>query len=179
MPLNENSDDPYSPGAHALTCRPPAVADAPGVWKLIKESPPLDLNSPYNYMLLCTHFARTCVVCEEEGRLAGFLSAYVRPDDPATLFVWQAVVSADFRKRGVATKMVDALLAREGLEKVRYLETTIGPSNDASRRLFMKTAERLDAPVSHRVLFPADLFGGGDHEDEVLYRVGPFEKKTK
>ncbi len=66
----------------AVTFRLPAVEDAAAIHALIDECKPLDLNSVYCYMLLTTHFAPWCVAAEFEGRIVGFLSSYLKPQDP-------------------------------------------------------------------------------------------------
>jgi len=60
--------------------RTPKIEDGLAIHSLIKQSPPLDLNSSYLYFLQATHFADTCVVAEKEGEIVGFVSAYFRPD---------------------------------------------------------------------------------------------------
>ncbi|MFW9674595.1 hypothetical protein V3H45_24995, partial [Vibrio parahaemolyticus] len=57
---------------------------------------------------------------------------------------------------------------------VRYMETTISPDNGASQALFKRAFDRLDANCTTRTLFARDTHFAGQHEDEVLYRAGPF-----
>ena len=70
--------------------------------------------------------------------------------------------------------MLRELLRRKGLEHVRHLETTVGPDNQASRRSFAGLAAELGAHVSEQPFFDRQLFGGADHDDEMLLRIGPF-----
>ena len=75
--------------------RPPSRKDGAALHRLISECPPLDLNSLYAYLLLAEHFSDTCVLAESAGgRIDGFISAYVLPDRPDVLFVWQVAVHA-------------------------------------------------------------------------------------
>ena len=69
--------------------------------------------------------------------------------------------------------MLRELLRRKGLEHVRHLETTVGPDNQASRRSFAGLAAELGAHVSEQPFFDRQLFGGADHDDEMLLRIGP------
>ena len=159
-------EDPYP-----IRLRQPIKEDGLKVWNLVRESPPLDLNSIYNYYLLCSHFAATSVVGEDgSGRIVSFLSAYLRPDASDTLFVWQVVVDKQARGKGVARRMIDTLLARPFLSQISYIEST----NDASKGLFYKTAKGLGAPVSETEFLSREAFGRGEHEAEVLLRVGPI-----
>lgn len=138
---------------------------------LIKRSPPLDTNSIYCYYLLTRHFHKTCVLAEVDENVIGFISAYRIPERPDTLFVWQVVVDAGQRGRGIGRMMIEDLLGRPECEGVRYLETTVGPTNKASRKLFLAYAKRRGTSVDEQLFLPASAFGDGDHESEMLLRI--------
>lgn len=120
------------------------------------------------------------------GQIVGFVSAYLPPAhlSPDTLapsgssyrlFVWQVAVHPDFRGGGLATQMLLSLIQRDACRSVNYLETTIGPSNQSSQRLFEGLAQRLNVPCEQSSLFAADLFEDQEHEEEVLFRIGPID----
>ncbi|PWF23148.1 diaminobutyrate acetyltransferase [Corticimicrobacter populi] len=153
--------------------RSPRRADGAAIHRLVADCPPLDLNSTYAYLLLCEHFAATCVVAEDAQGLAGFISAYLPPDRPDTLFIWQVAVHERTRGTGLGGQMLLHLLARPGL-RVQALETTVSPDNRASRRMFEKLAAAQGAALTEQVLFRAADFGGDFHEEECLLRIGPF-----
>lgn len=158
----------------AIMLRPPVTADGAAVHRLVERCKPLDLNSCYAYLLLCTHFTETCVVVEMNGSIMGFLSAYLPPGLDRTLFVWQVAVDEGARGQGLAGRMIDHVLARDACRGIRYLETTVSPSNQPSQRLFLALAERYKARCRQTALFTEDMFEGGSHEAEVLFRIGPF-----
>ena len=66
-----------------VTLAVPAVGDAKAIHALVGSCPPLDLNSTYAYLLLCAHFAETCVIdtstccldkdelCEDDSECCG------------------------------------------------------------------------------------------------------------
>jgi len=152
--------------------RRPEFRDGFPIHQLIQQSPPLDLNSVYNYHLLTHHFADTCVVAEAAGSVVGFLSAYLIPGRPDTLFVWQVVVDASQRGLGLAGKMLDALLQRPACSGVHYLEATVNPSNGASRRLFERQAQSIGSTLQEHLFLAAEEFGpGAGHESEILLRI--------
>ncbi|MFI5870842.1 diaminobutyrate acetyltransferase [Streptomyces sp. NBC_00377] len=154
----------------------PSVEDGAALWRLAKESGTLDLNSSYSYLLWCRDFAATSAVARAEGgEPVGFVTGYVRPEDPHTLLVWQVAVDAAQRGRGLAAALLDELTARLAAERpLTTVETTITPGNTASERLFASYAERHGATVTREVLFDAGLFPDGPHDPEVLYRIGPL-----
>lgn len=148
--------------------------DACKIWRLVGESGVLDANSRYCYLLLCRDFADTCLVACRDDELLGFVTAYRPPGRPDCVFVWQIGVTETARGQGLASRLLQALVALPACREVRYLEATVTPSNRASRRLFYSFAETLRVPCVLEQGFPAELFGFGDHEEEELFRIGPF-----
>lgn len=153
---------------------PPSVADGVAIQSLVSASKPLDVNSTYAYLLLCSHFADTCVHAQQDGRTVGFASAYRPPHSPEVVFVWQVAVAQELRGQGLGKAMLRELIGRRALRDCRYLETTVAPSNERSRRMFQSLAQELGAPVEEGVLFEEEDFGGDRHERETLLRIGPF-----
>lgn len=158
-----------------LVMRAPDKNDGRAMHELVARCAPLDLNSVYTYLLLAEHFSSTCVLACSHGDLQGFVSAYVPPERPDVLFVWQVAVHRDARGNGLGPRMLRHLLGRPGLAGIRYIETTVGPSNAASRRMFARLAQSLGARVRESRLFPHQLFEPHGHDDEPLLRIGPFD----
>ena len=165
------------PADAAITLRQPCLQDGAAMCQLVQETTPLDPNSCYAYLLLCTHFSDTCVVADEGGDLIGFVSAYRPPTDPDVLFVWQVGVKPVARGRGLAKRMIRNLLERDTCESVNFLEATVTPSNVASQALFRSLADEHDVRCAERCWFPAETFGSGEHEAEVLFRIGPLQER--
>lgn len=161
-------------GAPDVVLGAPRVRDGAAIHRLVEACKPLDLNSTYVYLLLCEHFAETCVHAKRAERTVGFVSAYRPPQHGNVIFVWQVAVAEEMRGQGLARAMLRELLARSALRGCRYLETTVSPSNEASRRLFHGLGRELRAPVSERALFGEHDFGEEHHECEALIRIGPF-----
>jgi len=158
-----------------LQLRAPRRSDGAALHRLVSECPPLDVNSLYAYLLLCEHFSATCVVAESAGgRIDGFISAYLPPARPDVIFVWQVAVHSRARGQRLGRAMLRELLQRKELGHVRHLETTVGPDNQASRRTFAGLAGELGAHISEQPFFDRQLFGGADHDDEMLLKIGPF-----
>ncbi len=158
-----------------LLLRPPTRRDGAALHELVAACPPLDLNSRYAYLLLCEHHAQTSVIAECDGILAGAVTAYVPPAQPDTLFVWQVAVAPHMRAQQLGTRMLTHLLQHCLITcQLRWMETTISPSNQASRRLFTQFAVRHDAGCTTTTLFSAADFGASGHEEECLYKIGPW-----
>ncbi len=167
-----------SDGTTAPVLREPRTTDAAAVWGLVDETGVLDLNSPYAYLLVCTHHAATSVVAHAGDLLVGFVSAYRLPQRPEVLFVWQVAVAEAARRAGLAKRMLLALPRRRAARGVRFLEATVTPSNRASRRLFESVARSLDAELEVGPGFGEDDFPAGGHEREDVYRIGPLPRSA-
>jgi L-2,4-diaminobutyric acid acetyltransferase len=145
------------------------------VHQLIQQCPPLDTNSVYCNLLQCDHFADTCVAAMQNNKLVGFISAYIKPQQPDTLFVWQVAVHELGRGKGLASKMLVDILQRKHCHSVQFLETTITKNNQASWALFNRLTEKLH--TSNRVgeYYKKDEHFNGQHDTEHLLRIGPFQ----
>jgi len=156
--------------------RRPTDGDGYNLHQLVARCQPLDTNSVYCNLLQCSDFADTAIAAENaQGELVGFISGYRPPSRPDTLFVWQVAVDSSMRGQGLALRMLLALTERVAREHgVRYMETTISPDNAASQALFKRAFDKLDADCTTRTLFSRAKHFAGQHQDEVLYRAGPF-----
>lgn len=154
----------------------PESEDGLAVNQLVAQNPPLDTNSLYCNLLQTTHFAKTAVAAWHDGELVGFVSGYIKPEQPDTYFLWQVVVGEAARGQGLAKRMIQSIFERPDLATVTWLETTITPDNEASQRLFKSLARDWNAQVDVSVLFDKQRHFGGQHNSEELYRIGPVAK---
>lgn len=162
-----------------FTLRKPEVTDGLALHKLVERCTPLDPNSIYCNLLQCSHFAETAIAAENaDGELVGFISGYRPPERPDTLFVWQVAVDARCRGQKLGQRLLLALTERLAPAGVQYIETTITPGNIASETLFARVFAALSAPVERSVLFSREEHFEGRHDDEMLYRAGPFKLAT-
>lgn len=161
--------------ADALHFRTPTVSDGPAVREIVQESGVLDLNSRYHYLLFCRHFADTTVVAEMGDRPVGFVTAFLIPTRPDTVFVWQIGVDSSVQGHGVGRRLLEHLVQLPSCRGVTALETTVTPSNTASDALFRSFARERGAGVAcQEDYFPRALFEPDCHEAEVLYRIAPL-----
>ncbi len=158
----------------AINLRQPLPEDGSQAFKLISQCPPLDTNSMYCNLLQCSHFSSTSVIAVSDKDVVGFISAYIIPERPNTLFVWQVAVGTKARGQGLATRMLQHILDRPGCNIVNYLETTITESNKASWALFNGLSNNLDAELHSSVMFDRIQHLDDAHDTEMLVRIGPF-----
>lgn len=149
----------------------PTAQDGDAIFSLISACPPLDVNSSYCNFLQSTHFSRTCILARHGRDIAGFISAYRKPDEPQTLFVWQVAVSPDYRGKGLAFSMLDELLNREEIIGVSAIETTITEDNAASWALFKKLDAKNGQQGKVSTFLDQEIHFKGKHDTEYLYRI--------
>ena len=175
MNMSQNTYFAMAGNDNRLLLRPPSPDDGAAIYELIKNSPPLDLNSCYAYLLQGSHFADTCVLAKDsDNTVAAYVSAYILPNQPNTLFVWQVAVDKAYRGQRLAPQMIQHLLQRPVCAKVQYIETTVSPSNQSSAHLFKYLAKQLNTECVVSDLFLPEIFGQGTHEAEQLFRIGSF-----
>jgi L-2,4-diaminobutyric acid acetyltransferase len=146
---------------------------------LAAACPPLEANSCYAYLLLCSHFADTCILARDADGPVGYIAGYRLPARLDTLFIWQIGVHPRARGAGLGPAMIDALLAGPGADGVRHLETTVSPGNAASMKLFRGYARRAGLSLAEHPFLEPSHFGGETHEAEHLLRMGPFPPRLR
>jgi len=149
----------------------PVLEEGMAIYQLVKNCPPLDLNSSYLYFLQASHFAQTCIVAKLNNKIVGWVSGYCLPEDREHFFVWQVAVDASVRGQGLAKQMLVNLLQRPNLAHIQKISTTISPSNLASQALFKSASQQLNATLSCTEFINEAHFQGECHEAEELYTL--------
>ncbi|MEZ8099400.1 diaminobutyrate acetyltransferase [Vibrio bivalvicida] len=149
----------------------PNAEDGDDIFNLIAQCPPLDTNSSYCNFLQSTHFRQTCLLARYEGEISGFISGYRKPEEPSTLFIWQVAVAPKHRGKGLAYQMLQALLAKDSLQGIDTIETTITRENGASWALFKKLDAQNGQQGSVSTFLDQTTHFKGKHDTEYLYRI--------
>jgi diaminobutyrate acetyltransferase len=149
----------------------PRRGDGLAMWGIAHAAGGLDVNSAYAYVLWVRDFSTTTSVVREAGEVVAYCIAYLRPDAPETLFIWQVAVAPTHRGLHLGRAMFDDLVARTG---ATAMEATVTPGNDASWRLFRGFAAACNASVTVGDLFVSGDFPAG-HDDEQLLRIEPLQ----
>ena len=156
-----------------IICKP-KMEDAVKIYNLVKDTKVLDLNSEYLYLLQTTHFRDFCSIAISGDKLIGFVSGYMIPNENGILFIWQVAIDSDFRGNDLARRLILNIIKNNSLN-IKYLHTTVSPSNKASLRVFEKVAQYYHTNISSHKYFEANNFSK-IHEEEVLYKIGPINK---
>jgi L-2,4-diaminobutyric acid acetyltransferase len=119
-------------------------------------------------------FRETSMVVDIDGELAGFVTGYIRPSYPDTLFLWQTATVLNHGVTNLGLNLIDELI--KSVQKrtaIRYVEATIDPQNRAIAMQFRLLARKLKADKSEEVRFAVKDFAQLEH-DEQLIRIGPL-----
>lgn len=165
--------------ARMPSLRVPTSTDGAAIWELVRSCKPLDENSMYCNVIQCDHFADTCVLAEISGEAAGWVSSYVMPNDPETLFVWQVAVAENARGLGLGSLMLQAILGRDVCDGVRRVQTTITSDNEASWALFRKFGKTQRSKLDVQPYYTQALHFQERHKTENLVTIPLAEAFTK
>ena len=160
-----------------IEMRPLEASDAVQLNQLVKQSSPLDQNSIYCNLLQCSHFSQTSVAAIKDGELVGFVTGYIPPNKPKTLFVWQVAVAESWRGLGLAKKMLKWLVNQPCMQEINRLATTITPGNQASWTLFESLAFEWQSGAERKLLFNSHQHFNGHHEDEYEMSISPLPNR--
>ena len=152
----------------------PHASDGSAIWRFVCDDGTLERNSAYAYMLLGAHFGGTSVIARQNGRVAGFVWAYLVPDRPNTVFVWQIGAAESCRGHGLGSAMLQEILSRPACREVAFMEATVTSSNHASMALFRSFTRNRNTTLDLSSGFDRSAFPDPGHEAEMLVRIGPF-----
>ncbi|VEF46286.1 diaminobutyric acid acetyltransferase [Bacillus freudenreichii] len=155
--------------------REPTADDGSEIYELVKSSKVLDVNSSYSYLMWGKYFNKTSIVAVVDRKIVGFISGFLQPTAPDTLFIWQVVVDRSQRGKGLATTLLIKLIKRLENTNIRYLEATVTPTNEPSNNLFKGLADKLGTEYTKYECFSEEQFPDPSHEAEIAYRIGPLE----
>lgn len=154
--------------------RTPRPEDGLAVWRLVRDTPGLDANSPYAYVLWFRDFADCSLLATVDDEIVGFLTGYRRPEEPDTYFVWQTAVNPRHGIPFLGVKLFEAAAERQRAKGARFVEATVSAENRAILMVLRQYARKRSAERTEEVLFSSELLGDG-HHDELLQRIGPLK----
>ena len=146
--------------------RHPEKKDGLAIYRLVKKTKVLDVNSSYLYNLIGEHFSKTSLVITDKNSVVGFISGYLLPDKPDTLFIWQVGLDESLRGKGMAKKLVTKLIQIHS-DTITTVHTTVSPSNVPSNKLFDSIAKEFNTTIEHETFLDQSDFEAG-HEEEIL-----------
>ena len=116
-------------------------------------------------------------MAERCGGILGWVSGYRPPTEPNSFFVWQVAVAKPARGKGLARRMINALLERPVASGVTHLITTVTDDNAPSWALFNGLARAWGATLTKSTLFERVPHFAGAHATEWLARIGPLSSR--
>src|SRR5690625_5236017 len=87
----------------------PDRTDGKNMWQLVQKTT-LDKNSVYKYIMFSSYFTDTCVVAKSDQELIGFITGFIPPDKPDTVFVWQFGIDPDVCVKGEVYLLLEQLI---------------------------------------------------------------------
>jgi L-2,4-diaminobutyric acid acetyltransferase len=110
--------------------------DKEAIIKLIDCCRPYVLpHHEYLYWILGHYYKSSCLVCETDKELIGFISGLPSIDEK-TIFIWQICVHPDYRKHKVGSKLLNKTYERLVELNFTSLQFSIDTENVPSYKLF-------------------------------------------
>lgn len=95
----------------------------------------------YLYWILSNYFQSSCFVCEDSGKIIGFISGLPSVDQNA-VFIWQICVSAEYRRKGIACALLYRLYEVSEQNGFDHIQLSITAENSASFDMFSRFANK-------------------------------------
>ena len=163
---------PVDDGRDALVFRRPTEADYPRVVEVVDEwwgGRRLRALLP---RLWFQHFTGTSWVAEEaDGRLRGFLIAFISQDDPTTGYVHMIASDPNRRKAGIGRALYEHAFADLASQGARRVKAITWPGNRVSVDFHRAMGFRVDDGPGTQAIYgiPAHPDYDGSGEDRVVF----------
>lgn len=120
---------------------------------------------PYVYWVMRGNAPDLCKVYAMGERVLGYVAGVAPFAAQDACLLWQVGVHDSFRRRGIASALVEAFAASATERGFAEVQLTIDVRNNASRALFQQVAERARAITEIVNLGQIDLDSQDDKED--------------
>jgi ribosomal protein S18 acetylase RimI-like enzyme len=156
------------PGVQA---RHPTEADYPTIVELVDEWWGGRRMRALLPRLWFQHFTGTSWILEEDGKLAGFIVAFVSPDDPSTGYVHMIAADPNHRRGGIGRRLYDLVFDDFAGRGVRRVKSITWPGNRTSVAFHRALGFRIDEGPGTQRLYgtPAYADYDGWGEDRVVF----------
>jgi ribosomal protein S18 acetylase RimI-like enzyme len=118
------------------------------------------------------HFARTSwIAARADGRLAGFVVAFISQDDPSTGYVHMIAADPNMRRVGVGRALYERVIEDLARRDVRRITAITWPGNHQSVAFHQAIGFRVDDGPGTQNLYgtPAYADYDGEGEDRVVF----------
>jgi ribosomal protein S18 acetylase RimI-like enzyme len=164
--------DPGQPGSGELTFRRPTEDDYPRVVDVIDEWWGGRRMRALLPRLWFQHFTGTSWMAEsKDGRLAGFVVAFISQDDPSTGYVHMIAADPNHRRAGTGRRLYERVFGDLAGRGVRRVKAITWPGNRQSVAFHRALGFRVDDGPGTQNLYgtPAYADYDGDGDDRVVF----------
>src|SRR5699024_9043458 len=153
--------------------RKPTVDDGKEMYRIVRESNVLDINSEYSYLMWGEYFQESSILAVDGNEIIGFITGFIPPNQPDTIFVCQVAVDDRYKGNGLENELIERLFIRVKHEQVvEYVEATVTTSNIPSRRLCEGVAHKNKTKSNVSEGITENQFTEDGHEAECKVRIG-------
>ena len=122
--------------------RPINLFDQDKIKVLLDECKPFILrHHEYLYWILCSYYATTSFVCEDDDKIVGFVSG-LASIETSSIFIWQICVHPGYRQKKIAHELLDSVYKRLKELNFTSMQFSIDRDNFPSYKFFKNFAKR-------------------------------------
>ncbi len=170
--MSPDAGTPPRPGFDGLSFRRPTEADYPRIADVVDEWWGGRRMRAMLPRLWLQHFSGTSWIVERpDGRLEGFLVAFLSQDDPSTGYVHMIAANPNRRRSGVGRALYGRAFADLAARGARRVAAVTWPGNRQSVMFHQALGFRVDDGLGTKKIYgiPAHPDHDGDGEDRVVF----------
>jgi L-2,4-diaminobutyric acid acetyltransferase len=146
--------------------------DAKKIHEIVKKTPGIDDNSLYYYSLWLKEFDQSNVVAVHNKRIVAFLTAFRKPKDNSTLFLWQLAAVPRHGIPDLGVNLSYYLIDDEIKKNLSSIEATIDLNNKSILYVMKKLEKRYNGNMHmEEYLSEEYLSGNENHHTETLLKI--------
>ncbi|WP_269915540.1 hypothetical protein [Acinetobacter sp. HY1485] len=149
-------------------------SDAPEIYNIVLNTPGIDNNSLYFYTIWLKEFSASNVVATRNDKIVAFLTAFRKPSDSRTLFLWQLAAVPRHGIADLGYKLSEFLIELELKNtKLKCIEATIDIDNQSIFYVLKKITNKYNGKLTkHEFLSQEYLSSNTEtHHEETLIKV--------
>ncbi|GEM_PF-3598627 len=157
----------------AVEYRKASVEDAKEIHTIVKNTPGIDDNSLYYYSLWLKEFDQSNVVATQNNKIIAFLTAFRKPKDPETLFLWQLAAIPRHGVPDLGVRLAYHLIDYEIDNNLSGVEATIDLNNKSILYVMKKIEKKYNGKMLMEEYLSEDFLSGNDehHHSETLLKI--------
>ena len=154
-----------------MQIRNATIDDLENIRQFVKNTPPLDLHTPYTYWVMYSQSNSLWKVAVLNNQIIGFVAGIGSLAQPNAAFMWQIGIDKTLAPRGLAKNLVDEFIISCRELNISKVQLTIDPKNKTSLVFFTKHYGKLNLQKTDSMNFTDTLSQDTISEDIYEFEI--------